>query len=350
MADQAQRNDDPSPSNDAPRGSAAARLAARRAAKAAAKASKKGTAPIVPEGVAEGVSAASAFYEKHSRMLWAGVALSVVLGIGVLSIMAQLSKSAGEAAALLGAGVKTAQAMVVAEGETPPEDVTETYPTAEDRAQKALDNYRSVVSKFPDSKAATYARLGEAVASLELGKAAEAEKAFKSALAEGRKGDDFLLQWRALEGIGFALEAQDKHAEAVQRFEELAGLRGGALRPAGDYHRARMLVALGKKEEAATLLESMIKDERERAPEAGVRFESTVAAAEALLNALATELGKPKLEPSLKSQAMPPGPGGPAQGLSPELLEALRKQLEQKGATLPENLPTGSSNQDEGAK
>lgn len=337
MADKPAQDDAPEGSGaGAPRSSAAARLAAKRAAKAAAKASKKGTAPIVPEGVASSVTAAGSLYSEHTRLFWGAFAVLALGGVAWIAVTTHMNKSASEAAELLGAGVKTSQALVLEEGETPPDDdAAETYPSESERAQKALDEYRSVLGKYPGSRAATWAKLGEATSLYDLGKNAEAQKAFEAALAAGRKDGDGFVTWRALQGAAFALEAQGKRDEALKRLDELVTLDNGAYKPVAEFHRGRLLAAGGDKAKAIDVLEAMVKGERERSATEGERFESTLTDAETLLSALAVELGKPKLEPRIPSSASGGSAlGGGQQGLSPELMEALRKQLEQQGVNV----------------
>jgi tetratricopeptide (TPR) repeat protein len=66
------------------------------------------------------------------------------------------------------------------------------------------------------------------------------------------------LRVAALEGQGYAYEAQGKLAEAQQAFQQMAKAEaGGYLAGMGQYHEARMLILQGKKEEAAKLLSEL---------------------------------------------------------------------------------------------
>jgi tetratricopeptide (TPR) repeat protein len=312
------------------RSTAASRLAARRAAKAAAKASKRGTAPLVPTKVTESVSAVKAWFDANQRLLLLLVGLAVLGGGAVYVVSTQYGKRGREAADLLGTGLTTANAPIIKAGEEPPGDAPdESYPTAQARAEKARDAFAAVVSRFPDSKAATWARLGQANALSELGKHADAEKLYAT-IADQQDADAF-VRFRALEGLGFALEAQQKYDSALKRFAQIGELDNGAFKPVSDYQQARMQIALGNKQKAADMLQALVKAERAKPAGEGSRFESVVGEAETLLTELSVELNAPKLRPETPASnlgAAPSSPHAQGAGLTKEIVEALRKQLE----------------------
>ena len=308
-----------------PRSDAASRLAARRAAKAAAKAAKRGTAPIVPGGVTKRVEAARSFYQDNARLLLIGVGAGLLAAVLWITLSSQAAKQGRQATDLLYAGVEAANAPVLGPDQTPPEDSTiDTYPSAEARAQKALAEFKRAIKQFPDARASQWAKLGEANALRELGKHAEAQKAYERVVAD--KEADSFVRARAVEGAGFALEAQQKYAEAEKRFAQLAELDKEAHKPLGDYHRARMLNALGQKQKAAEVLEALVKAERARPPGEGTRHEGVVSDAETLLSELSVELGNPKLRADIPAASS--GATGAPGGLTQDIVEALRKQLE----------------------
>jgi tetratricopeptide (TPR) repeat protein len=319
------------------RSAAASRLTARRAAKAAAKASKRGTAPIVPGKVTKSVGAAKAWFDANQRTMLFLLAVVVLGGGAAYAVSTQYGKRDHQAADLLGTGLSTANAPIIKAGEEPPGDAPEeSYPTAQARAEKARDAFAAVANRFPDSKAATWARLGQANALSELGKQAEAEKLY-AAIADQQGGDSF-VRFRALEGLGFTLEAEQKYDAANKRFAQIGEIDNGAFKPVSDYQQARMLIALGNKQKAADMLQALVKGERAKpSGEGGTRFESVVAEAETLLTELAVELNAPKLRPETPAggapgmgmgAAAPSSPHAQGAGLTKEIVEALRKQLE----------------------
>ena len=307
---------------------AGARVAAKRAAKAARKAAQRGTTPVVTAGLTQSVGEASAWYDEHKTKLWAGAAIAGVIGLGMLIFTSHEDKVGREATGLLATAVATAQAPIIAAGETPPEGVDETYGTLRERSDKAIESYAELGRRFAGSKAAAWADLGRGSAQLDAGRADEAEKAFLAALAGPEQSPNFKA--RALEGLGYALEKQDKREEAEKRFGELAALADGTYKPLGDFHLARLALGKDKRDKAIGLLEGILEADSKREPDEAQRFATVVDDA----NQLLLELGvgtQRALKPAIPPMAGPgPGPGGPGgggSGLTPELLEALKKQL-----------------------
>lgn len=310
------------------RTSAAGRLAAKRAAKAAAKAAARGTSAL-PDVVAANVDAVQTIYDRNARLLWVALGTVAVGAIAWFSISSYTNKQSRESAQLLSVAVDTAVAPIISGDETADEDgPNESYPSTAARAQKARAAYRTVVTRFSGAAAASWAMLGEANALRTLGKFADAERQYQVLAA--KPGLEPFVQVRALEGLGFALEAQSKFAAAEGRFAEAAKLDNGSYKTVADYHRARMLAAQAEPKKAADLLESLIKAERARpSTEGGVVYESVVADAETMLAGLSVVLGTAK--PHSDAAAIDPHAGGPVQGsgsgISKEIIEALRKQL-----------------------
>jgi tetratricopeptide (TPR) repeat protein len=303
------------------RDTAGTRLAAKRAAKAAKKAAARGTTNAVGEAANTVAFEATAWMDRHGRTVLIALGAGVALAIAAL-IISNVSQSKNrEAGALLQSAVTTAQGIVVPADETPPEDpIFPVFPSVKEREEKALAQFREVSKQYPDTLAGTYAQLGEANTQLRLGNYADASATFEK-LRNAKEQDDF-IRFRVLEGAGYALEGLKKHAEARERFEALSKLNSGAYRILGDYHRARTLVAEGKRDEAKKLLEELTKAEAEKpAPDDGQpapaeRYESALSAAQILL----TELGgKP-----------PERTGG--SGISQQVLDSLRKQLGSQNA------------------
>jgi len=304
-----------------PRDTAGSRLAAKRAAKAAKKAAARGTSNAVGEAANTVAYEATAWMDRHGRTVLIALGASIAVAIGVL-VISNISQSKNrEAGALLQTAVTTAQGIVVPADETPPEDpIFPVFPSVKEREEKALGQFREVSKQYPDTLAGTYAQLGEANTQLRLGNFAEASGTFEK-LRNAKEQDDF-IRFRVLEGAGYALEGQKKYSDARERFEALSKLNSGAYRILGDYHRARTLVAEGKRDEAKKLLEELTKAEAEKPAEDGQpapaeRYESTLTAAQTLL----TELG-----------GKPPERSAGGSGISQQVLDSLRKQLGSQNA------------------
>jgi len=301
--------------NSPPRDTAGTRLAAKRAAKAAQKAAKRGTTNQL-EKATHKVQEAAAWVDDHGRKIWFGLGAIVVIGVAWVILAHYLTTKDYAAGAALHTAVTNNLGVVVPPQETAPEDlIVPTFSSAEERAKKTLEGYKEVATKYGSSTAGKYAMLGVANSLFDAGKYPEATAEYAKVL-DGA-GADVHLHFRALEGSGYAFEAQQKYPEALAKFEELSRFANGAYRSLADYHRARVLVAQGKAAEARTLLEGLSKalaantnvQERER-------FESAVESSEIMLQELG---GKPTEKPRID----PTGKGG----ISQDVMDAIRKQL-----------------------
>jgi tetratricopeptide (TPR) repeat protein len=302
------------------RDTAGTRLAAKRAAKAAKKAASRGTTNAVEEAANTVAHEATAWIDRHGRTVLIVLGAGILVAIGGLVIGNMTQGKNREAGVLLQTAVTTAQGIVVPADETPPEDpMFPVFPSAKEREEKALAQFRDVSKKFPGTRGAAYAQLGEANTQLQLGNYADASSVFEKLRSAQSEHDDQdeLVRFRVLEGAGYALEGQKKYSEARERFEALSKLNNGSYRILGDYHRARMLVAEGKRDDAKKLLEELTKAEAEKpVPEGETapaeRYESALNAAQTLL----TELG-----------GKPPERSAGGSGISQQVLDSLRKQL-----------------------
>jgi len=305
--------------------SAGARLAARKAAKAARKAAERGKTDVVTDAVQEQAVSASHWLSDHGRTISLALGIATIAGVGSIAYRYVTEGTAATAAAALGTGVKAALAAVGSAEELPGDSSDdEIYATVDARANKALASYREVASKHNGTEAALWAHLGEGSELLTLGKPDDAARAFGAVAAAT---DDDFLRYRALEGHGFALEAQNKLDDATQKFAEIAKLAAGAYKPASDYHLARLLAVRGDTKGAKDLLSKLVDSLGEQALTKGVRFAAIKDEAEMRL----TELGGAR-----KTQPTSNAGGIGAEGLTPELLEQLRKQLKMNTPAAPE--------------
>lgn len=331
------------------------RLAARREAKSARKAAK--FTPAAPENepdeVTQGVVEASHWLDRHQKSFWTGFAVLSVVGVVAASSLMSVDKRNRDAGKELSVALRTALSPL---GEPPPDadGFLTYYANAADRAEKSLAQYRSTIEQFPGSTAAKFARLGEANALLTLGKADEAQKAFAEIAADAEV--PAVLTQQATEGLGFALEKLEKHAEAAAQFVALGKLDGGAHAAPAAYHQARMLVAQDKPKDAIAILETALAAERDRDEAAApARYPSIAGDIEVLL----TELGaapeasaKPAAAPTpLGGLAGAPGAAGakPSSKELQEIVDSLRKQMAEQGAS-PASAPSPAKDVEGAAK
>jgi tetratricopeptide (TPR) repeat protein len=115
---------------------------------------------------------------------------------------------------------------------------------------KALTDFRAA---HGGSRAAATAALPLGKAQYRLGTHEPAIASFDAFLKEAPQDEP--LRAAAFEGKGYAFEAQQKYDDALKAFEEMSKVKtGDYLQGMGDYHRARILILQGKKDDAAALL------------------------------------------------------------------------------------------------
>lgn len=349
----------------APRLSAGARIAAAKAAKAAKKAVKKAqiaaaeqavtspraSAPTPEEepinqlkesAIGQAATRAGEWANANQTIAWGAVA-AIILALAGFATWNWYSRTQDEGAgALLAEAVEIARAEIVAEDEDADDEADEaeaadedadaerTFPTAAARAEAALTAYRRVLTEFPRSSAAAWARLGEARMLAETGDADGARSAYEAAIRDF--GDDPLVSLRAYEGSGFTYEAAENWDEAREQYESIETLDEGRYHVVGAYHLARVLIATGDRLAAQTALEELIEEIEEATDGPEPPFPYILAQAQARLR---------ELDPSSASGSDAPMLGGPEggglpEGISPEVMEALRRAMAEGGGGLPE--------------
>jgi predicted negative regulator of RcsB-dependent stress response len=244
------------------------RLAAQQAAKAAKKAAKKGRdAELVEEKALEQAAAAKDWLQDNLKpigLMAGGVLLVAAIGIGWSTLQKGQTVSAGSALA------------AVMESDS------------DDPAAAAIA-YAEVAELHPGTPAAAWARVGEGRALYAQGEFAKSIAAYEAAL-EG--SEDESLQWAALEGLAYALEAESSYEAALDRLEALGDV-GASYAPIAGYHRGRILQAQGQLDEAKTAYEGVLADLKDSgAPSLPFTQEQTQARLAVLAPALTADAGQ----------------------------------------------------------
>jgi predicted negative regulator of RcsB-dependent stress response len=223
------RDDKPAPMT------AGQRLAAQQAAKAARKAAQKGKdAELVEEKAIAQAAVAKDWLQQNLKplgLMAGGVLLVAAIGIGWSTFRKAENADAGAALS------------AVMEGD------------AGDPATLAKE-FAGVAEAHPDTAAAAWARMGEGRALYAQGEYARARDAYQAALDSS---DDERVQWAALEGVAYSLEADGSYEEALEELEALRKV-DSSVAPIAGYHRGRILEAQGKLEEARTAFEGVLAD------------------------------------------------------------------------------------------
>lgn len=139
------------------------------------------------------------------------------------------------------------QAQPVAEGQKAP------FPSAQKQDEAVVDALTKFRADHKGTASAATAALTLAKAQYRLGKVDDALALYGEFLKDAPQNDP--MRTAALEGQGYAYESQQKYDQALASFDDMSKVdAGGYLEGMGQYHRARILILQGKKDDAAALL------------------------------------------------------------------------------------------------
>lgn len=203
-----------------------------------------------------GAEAREWLIERQTLVLLA-VGVLLVGGLFVALFSYFSSRSEAKAAKELGAALEILERPVVPTPEgaqlTPPAGENPPFKSTQEQDQalvKALTDFRA---SYKGTSSATTAALPLGKAEYRLGNHDGALAAFGDYLKNAPQNDP--LRASALEGQGYAYEAQQKYDQALASFEEMSKVdAGGFLEGMGQYHRARILILQGKTDDAAAVL------------------------------------------------------------------------------------------------
>jgi len=230
--------DDPAENQKQAPLTAGERLAASRAAKSARKTADRGrAAELVEDKALAQAAVAKDWLADNLRPLGlaaGGVLLVAAIGIAWSTIASDKNEEAGSqlAAAL----------------------ESDTYDDAE-----LAESYAAVVRDHEGTVAATWALVGEGRALYGQGKHEQARDAYEAA---AESTDDETLQWIALEGIAYTLEAEQSYEQALEQLDALRAL-GKEVTPIAGYHQARILIQQGRMDEAKVKLQGVLAELRQ---------------------------------------------------------------------------------------
>lgn len=230
--------DDPAENQKQAPLTAGERLAASRAAKSARKAADRGRAAELVEDKALAQAAVAkdwlADNLKPLGLAAGGVLLVAAIGIAWSTIASNKNEEAGSqlAAAL----------------------ESNTYDDAE-----LAESYAAIVRDHEGTVAAAWALVGEGRALYGQGKHEQARDAYEAA---AESTEDETLQWIALEGIAYTLEAEQSYEQALEQLDALRAL-GKEVTPIAGYHQARILIQQGRMDEAKIKLQGVLAELRQ---------------------------------------------------------------------------------------
>lgn len=340
--------------------SAGARLAAAKAAKAAKKAAKKqalrdeaGVAQqselerakvaepqdaqeiLTQSPLGRAATRAGEWAEANRQIAIGAAAIAAIAVFGWLGWSWWTGSQSAAAGLLLADAIEISSAEIVApdaeeEAETEEPEASEpeqTFETLAARNEAALAAYQRVSAEYPSSTAATWAKLGEGRTLLAQGENEGARTAYEAAFHAS--GDDTVIAWQALEGIGASYEAEENWDEATATYERLAGIAEGAYANVASYHTARMHAASGDEGTALTSFRELVESLQEQSEDGEPPFPYVLAQADVRLRELDPSSGGSGPSPL----TVPGGGEGGLEGLEgmdPEQLQELIRQLQTK--------------------
>lgn len=206
------------------------------------------------------------------------------------------------------------------------------FHSLEERTRASVEKLRQVEQRFPQSRIAPLARLGEATALYELGRYDEAKQVYRSLLGADVAG----LEGRVLEGLGFAMESTGDLDGAMAKYRDLQTVENGTYRDAAQYYQARLLARRGDAARSKEILHGLI----ERLGRITAGDPTAAASSELRDESYALLRDVDPTDPALaarereggETSGQPHRPGSP-QGISPEMLQQLLHRAQSKQGT-----------------
>ncbi|MFP2903579.1 tetratricopeptide repeat protein [Pyxidicoccus sp. 3LFB2] len=201
---------------------------------------------------------ASDWLAQRQKLIGIAAGVLVLGGLGV-GIANEVSKSGEEKASqALGQALTVLERPVEGVEPAQPGDTTPPFKTVAERDTALVDALNTFRKDHDGTRSATTAALTLGKAQFRLGKFPEAQAAFADFLKDAPENEP--LRAGALEGQGYALEAQQKYDDAIKSFEQMDKAGGEFLVGMGAYHKGRMLILQDKKDEAAQVLSKISTD------------------------------------------------------------------------------------------
>lgn len=131
------------------------------------------------------------------------------------------------------------------------------FKSEQERDQAAVSALAGVLSAYPGTRAAVTASLPLAATEVRLGQLDPAIAHFEGYLRAAPATEP--LRVSALDGLGHAREAKGELPQALEAYERMAREEGAGFEPGmGAFHRGRILVLMGKKQEAAQAFAELV--------------------------------------------------------------------------------------------
>ena len=197
-------------------------------------------------------SEARTWLQERQKTLAVLAALIAVASVAALLASYFSGKAESQAAEMFGVALKLLSRPVQSSStpnESDPED-DPPFPSQRAKDEAVLQELSRLRTVHPKTRAAHTAALPLGEAAYRLGKYDQALNAFEDFLKAVPQTDP--LRAEALEGEGYVFEAKRQLEQALLTYDQLATVtKGEFMTGMGLYHRARILVQQGKKDDAA---------------------------------------------------------------------------------------------------
>lgn len=248
---------------------------------------------------------ASDWLMKRSQYIGAAVTVLIVGGLVAALVHYFSNRTEEKASKQLGHALQVLDRPVIATTENLQAPPGEDPPFKSDKEKD-----EAIVKSLGEFRSANKGTEAAVTATLPMGKAQYRVGDFDGALAsfteftkEADKKDPLMAS--AYEGLGYAHEAKGQLDQALAAFQEMSKVDSGDfLQGMGQYHQARILVAQGKKDEAAQILADL------KASQANTAAGRQATERLAVLAAQGVKVPEPKTAPPAPAPA--PGTAAPA--------------------------------------
>ena len=195
---------------------------------------------------------ARSWLQERQKTLAVLAAVVAVASVAALLASYLSGKAESQAAQMFGAALKLLSRPVQSSS-TPNEgdqDDEQPFPSQRAKDEAVVQELSKLRTLHPKTRAARSAAVALGGAAYRLGKYDQALNAFEDFLKAVPQTDP--LRAEALEGEGYVFEAKGQLEQALLTYDQMAGVtKGEFMTGMGLYHRARILVQQGKKEDAA---------------------------------------------------------------------------------------------------
>ncbi len=212
----------------------------------------------VDDALVRGADASAKFLRDNFAWLQWIIIAGLAAGMGFLIYEYRKEVDGEKQGAKLASILATQFGRIAAADPVTPSDrrLVDTRPEFESEAAKAK-KAAEAWQALKDAKTAELrlsAGLGRAGALYDLGQNAEARKAYEAVAGDTQSGLHPQLKGRALEGIGFTFEAEQKYEDAKKAFEKLGAVETDEFKHLRKFHIARIEYLLGNRDKAQEML------------------------------------------------------------------------------------------------